>query len=593
MSGDGHSTGRREAFDEAPGPRKLDLAGMDPGDFEEIAHRLVRVTYATSRHTGNPDSGADTLLPKDGQRGWDRAWQARRYSTDENHWKSCENALDGAVAAYGIAYYTFVFPKNLGETATLTFDERLKTRHDGVTVDYWDLSELLAQLDETAAGRRIARSFFGPSREDFEQGLLAAVASGNAQLKTGGDVMDRLRALATWLELNDPHYAYETHTWNAGQPEAARNPGTVVSHYEIDERTGQRIDARLRDDTDINADRLPSVTVEFDPTEAGRAASEAILDAERRNVSVNVTEGITVKMAGLPGLWVDRDGQPLRPTQFHVIPQLPDGLEPIDTLVRAVTDDGPETLDVTLHAVLVEGWHQTWRGSESGMTIEVAMRPRRDGEKGTESRLHLRYALPSGTSARKALPGAKFAEAASRATRIEIVPPDADAMRFDTNSAPADGLRALVTVVEAAATVEEWTGERIPMPDRFDDDGTIGALLAAAATIRAGGQEGMAAGMRCTLSGPIDVPENGTADIAMVLQEEIGCDIGGRVIWLGYIAWLVSDVNWSIETDDSGRTVLVAADDETTRIVGMLHRGKLADVPVPDDFKSFALHRVE
>ena len=486
MSGDERSTGRRDAFDEPPGPRQLGLAAMEPGDFEEIAHRLVRVTYPTSRHTGNPDSGADTLLPKDGARGWERAWQARRYGTDDNHWKLCEQALDNAVDTYKVTHYTFVFPKNLGDTATLAFDRRLKARHEGVTVDYWDMSELLAQFDETAAGRRIARSFFGPSREEFEQSLLAALASGNAQLKTAGDVMDRLRALATWLEINDPQYAYETHTWNADQVEAARNPGIVMSHYDIDERTGQRIDARLHDDT--NTDRLPSLTVEFDPTEAGRAASEAILDAERRNVSAVVTEGITVKMDGLPGLWVDQNGQPMRPAEFHVIPTLPNGLEPIDALVRAVTDDGPVTLDVTMEPVLVEGWHQTWRGTESGMTIEVSMRPREDGQEGTESRLHLAYALPGGVVARKALPGARFAEAASRATGIEIVPPDGDDLRIETDPAPADGLRNLVTVIDAAATIEGWTGERIPMPERFADDGTIGALLAAAATIRAGGR---------------------------------------------------------------------------------------------------------
>jgi hypothetical protein len=581
--------GSRDAFDAAPGPRQLDLAGLDPGVFEEIAHRLVRVTYPTSRHTGNPDSGADTLLPKEGERGWDRAWQARRYSTDDSHWKSCEQALDKAVDSYGVTHYTFVFPKNLGDKATLSFDGRLKTRHNGVAVDYWDLSELLAQLDETVAGRRIGRSFFGPSREEFEQGWLAAVASGNAQLETAGDVMDRLRALATWLEINDPHYAYETHTWNAGQDEAARNPGIVMSHYDIDERTGQRIDARLHDDADT--DRLPSLTVEFDPTEAGRAASEAILDAERRNVSAVVTDGITVKMEGLPGLWVDQNGEPMRPTELHVIPTLPNDLEPIDALVRAVTPDGPVTLDVTIEPVLVEGWHQTWRGTESGMTIEVAMRPRQDGQEGTEAKLHLTYALPGGVAARQALPGAQFAEAASRATNVDVVPPDGDAMRFDTDPAPADGLRNLVTVIDAAVTVEEWTGERIPMPERFADDGTIGALLAAAATIRAGGQQGRAAGMRCTLADGADIPEKGPLGITMVLQEEVGYEIAGRVVWLGCIAWLVSNVAWTVETDADGRTVLVASDDEATPVIGMLHRGKLTDLPVPDDFESFDLHR--
>ena len=49
MSRDQRPTRGRDAFDEAPGPRELDLAGMDPGDFEEIAHRLVRVTYPSSR----------------------------------------------------------------------------------------------------------------------------------------------------------------------------------------------------------------------------------------------------------------------------------------------------------------------------------------------------------------------------------------------------------------------------------------------------------------------------------------------------------------------------------------------------------------
>jgi hypothetical protein len=295
----------------------------------------------------------------------------------------------------------------------------------------------------------------------------------------------------------------------------------------------------------------------------------------------------------MPGLWIDRDGEPMRPTELRVIPTLPEEIKPIDALVRAVTDEGLVTLDVTMSLVLVEGWHQVWRGSASGMTIEVAMRPRQDGQEGTESRLHLKYELPRGESARRARPGARFAEAASRATAIDVLPPGEDPMRFAVpHPTPAAGLRGLVTVIDAAVIVEEWAGERIGMPEKFDD-GTIGALVAAAATVRAGGQQARAAGMRCTLADGADIAEKGPDGVEMVLAEEIGYDVCGRTIWLGHIAWLVSGVEWQVETDGKGRTVLVAADDDGTPVRGMLRRGRVADLPGPDSFKFFDRDRAE
>jgi hypothetical protein len=567
----------RNAFDVAPGVRRVDLAGLPPDDFEELVHRLVRVTYPTARHTGNPDKGADTLLPKSDEQGWERAWQARRYSTADSHWKRCEEALDDAVKAYEITHYTFVFPRNLTGGPLQTFDKRLKTRRAGVTVDFWDLSEMLVQLDETAAGRRVARAFFGMSREEFDESMRAAIASGAADMKDGNDVMGRLQAVATWLELNGGSaWKYATSTWQTGVPEAPSAPGAVISRYEQGEHGHTRIDAFPADD--VSKVVMPSVRIEFDPDEKGRAAHDALMDAERRNVSVSVSEGFAVIFEDMPSLWMDENGNPMRDVTLELTPTLPSDAKPIKGMIRAQTDDGPVTLDVTMEPVLREEWSLAWRVTISGLVVDFALRARPDGAEGVQAHLGFTHELLDTATVRAALPAVRFAEAASRAHTLEVVPETGEPMPFKVpKPVPANGLRGLVPALEAAEVVEEWTGEPLPISFVRDEE-ELSAVLMAANLIVAEEAQGSIAGARYVLGPEAKVLDGDPKELRLAVAEDVGISIGDREIWLGHLLWHIEGVAWETEPDKSGGVVLVAPEDVSS-IKGVLQRGKVPRPP--------------
>jgi hypothetical protein len=556
---------------------------MPHDDFEELVHRLVRVAHPDARHTDNPDSGADTLLPKvDG--GWARAWQARRYSTRRVAWRACESALDLAVATYAVSHYTFVFAHGLSDTQTLRFDQRLKNRKKGVRVDYWDLSELLARMDETPFGQRIARLFFGPSREEYEAQMRDAFASGAAQLKGADDVFGRLDAVASWLERNDPHFAYETHTWEVGQVESLTAPGTVMSRIEIDGRTGRRIDARIRDEGDDRVP-MPAVRVDFDPDERGRRAFELLRDAERRNVAVRIKDGFSVTFKTVPDLWGNQEDQPMRDVTLIVEPTLP-ATRPIDGMLRASTAEGPVTIDIQLEPVLRDDWHLAWAGTVGGLTVEFALRDAGGG--GVVGSLTTRYELPDGGSARREHAAVAFVIAAGAAAQIDLVPSGGSPVVFPvTEPAPADGLRALGTVLDAIVVIEDWTGERIPTPPTFGEK-TTEILLTTAEMIRVGGFTGTVGGVRYALADRIAPDPIDHRDFRLSLQQDYGIEISGRTLWLGFIAFDLVGVMWNIETDEAGGTLLVIPPDERIVVHGTLHRGKAGDTAVPEGWKATA-----
>jgi hypothetical protein len=575
------------AHDEPAGWRRFDLKSMPHGDFEELVHRLVRVAYPDARHTDNPDSGADTLLPKvDG--GWARAWQARRYSTKRVDWRSCEAALDAAVETYEVSRYTFVFAHGLSDTQTIRFDGRLKNRTAGVRVDYRDLSELLARMDETHFGQRIARLFFGPSREEYEAQMRDAFASGAADLKSADDVLGRLAAVASWLERNDPHFAYATHSWEVGQPQSPPAPGTVMSHIEIDDRTGRRIDARIRDGGDGRVP-MPEVRVDFDPDQRGRRAFELLMDADRRNVAVTIRDGFSVTFKMVPDLWGDREDEPMRDVTLIMEPTLP-ATRAIDGMLRAWTAEGPVMIDITLQPVLRDEWHLAWAGTVGGLTVEFALRE--DAADRVVGSLGTRYELPAGGSARREREAVAFTIAAGAATQIELVPSGNPPVVFPvTERVPADVLRALGTVLEAMVVIEDWTGERIPTPSKFDEKATK-ILLTAAAMIQARGFTGTVSGVRYTLAGRISPDTIHDRGFRISLQQDYGIVVAGQAVWLGFIAYDLLGVKWNIETDEKGRTVLVIPSDDRKVVQGKLHRGKLEHTAVPDGWTATAVIEV-
>src|SRR6218665_1920756 len=110
--------------DEVPlGPRKLDIGSMTDEDFQEMCGLLVRMEFPEARATDDPDGGADSLLALP-EGGWERGWQAKRY-TGTIYWTKCRDSLDRSIKNYGIERLTFCFARNLTVGQEKNFQRKL------------------------------------------------------------------------------------------------------------------------------------------------------------------------------------------------------------------------------------------------------------------------------------------------------------------------------------------------------------------------------------------------------------------------------------------------------------------------------------
>ena len=218
-------------FDEAAGEfgcRYRNSARGRPGLVSEpsVSHSPLPASPES------PESAHREAVTREGG-GWSRAWQARRYGTGETHWRSCERAVDDAVAAYGVEWYTFAFPRNLSDSQTITF-RRARSGAPGVRVDYWDLSELLAQLDEESRGSADRTAVLRTLAEEIKASIPDPFASEVAELEPrrhsrpaeGRGVVAGARRPT--LCLRDAHLG-------GGPIRAGRTPGAVISHIEVDD----------------------------------------------------------------------------------------------------------------------------------------------------------------------------------------------------------------------------------------------------------------------------------------------------------------------------------------------------------------------
>lgn len=280
------------------GPRRLDFSELEPEHFETFCHRLVRATHPRARRLRPPDRGADSLLPTPAGQGWIRAWQYKRFASSGINWRQCEKSYDDAVDNYGVRHITFCFPQDLTGGRELEFERRFGARREGVSADWWGMTELHAQAEATPEGRRAVRWAFGPSVEEEREATLEAVALGG-DLEGADDVLGKLRALGRWLMHRDEYFAYTAHAWETGQPEPEIPSGTVMSVLESDEDVLERVDAVARYPDEANPAPV-SGRIIFAPDEAGRRAYDAFIEGTRGGRPVRLEEGISWAFDSLP-----------------------------------------------------------------------------------------------------------------------------------------------------------------------------------------------------------------------------------------------------------------------------------------------------
>lgn len=459
---------------EAPiAPRRLDLGGLTDEQFEEICHRLVRLEFPDVHRTHNPDGGADALLPKP-EGGWTRGWQAKRY-TGTIYWSKCKKSLDDAGENYGIEHMTFCLPRNLTVGQQKKFQKELVGRGEGVVVDLWDLDELLARLEGSEEGKRIARHYFGDPAHDKDSMLRAIRAGG--KLETVGDALERARPLAEFLGKRDPFFAYPS-VQHEAEIDMPAPPGTIMSVGGTEEGISVRIDAVPRD-ADALERYAPRLRMDFDPDERGQRAVEAIARAVREGREVSVDEGVEITAEQLPPLFEEMVGKPARgAVTLRPERRVP---APWQAVFTATSDRGTATVRLPLRFMPTApaGWDGGFDGRTGGMTVQILFRWL--GDHG-ETTINWRHALDD-SPAREQVAALRFIDAMHGAGELTIRDEAGGRPELKRPIEPREieeNFIALLALLENIVVIEDWTAETIPLPDTItpDDASTI-ALTAA------------------------------------------------------------------------------------------------------------------
>ncbi len=335
-------------------------------DFQELCVRLIRLEFPEARSTENPDGGADAVLARPGG-GWERAWQAKRY-TNNVYWSKCRESLDRAVDTYKIGRMTFCFARDLTARQHTQFQEKLVGRHPGVVVDFWDLSELRARLDGSEEGKRVARHYFADSAQNAE--LMARAFRAGGPLETAGNAVERAQPIGEFLSRNDPFFSYPSHQFEDGI-QMPLTPGAVMALGRTEDGLTVRLDAIPRDE-DALAKYAPRLRIEFDPTELGEAAARAIDVALRKHEPVTIEEGAQITAERLPPLFREYVGKPVRGT----IQLTPEPRPAWAAAFHAMSDRGDETLRIRLHPMPrpPRGYQTGFRGHFAGVTATIMAR---------------------------------------------------------------------------------------------------------------------------------------------------------------------------------------------------------------------------
>jgi len=442
---------------------------MTDEDFQQMCHRLVLLEHPGAVSTDNPDSGADSLLPNP-KDGWDEGWQAKRYG-GTIYWSKCKDSLDRAVATYGIDKMTFCFPRNLTQGQHKKFNLELVGRHEGVEVGLWDRDKLLAMLNGSDEGQRIAVHYFGEDPQNKEPLLRAFRAGG--ELETAEQAFERARPIGEFLS-RDPFFRYPQFTHEVGEDEPPLSKGTMISVSSTEGDITVRVDAIPRDE-DAAKRFAPALSIGFTDDEEGGEAARRFNEAMERGRPVSLDKGIEVTPKQMPPLLAKHVGERIRGS-LAIRPHIP----PWNARVEAITDRGHETLEIRLESdeEIPDDWDTRLSASFGGLELSVLMRWREHGQ----ININYRYSFDN-SPARDQVRTLKFV--LTLLGGGEMVITDIDGRRPDLRQPteeqePDDSLLGLLEFLENVVVIEDWIGERFDLPNHIDpEDAERAALFAA------------------------------------------------------------------------------------------------------------------
>jgi hypothetical protein len=277
------------------GRRRLNPSRLSPDEFDLLCFFVIGINFPEAVRIADPDGGADAGLKRpDGS--FERCWQSKRF-TGQVKWPQCKQSLKDAVKNYGMPLYTFCFARDLTFNQEKLFKKHLIGAHQAVTVDYWGWSRIEGLLFTSDQGQRIAREFFGDPDIDT-RALMRALRAGGP-LETGGDVLDRIAAIASHLADRDPLYQYVHVATEAGGPMPGPTPQTIVAMQVNRPDSRIRIDAVPRNPNAISS--LPATTVYLPPDQA-----EQFARFQRRGGELEL-RGVRVEWKNMPSAFEDRE----------------------------------------------------------------------------------------------------------------------------------------------------------------------------------------------------------------------------------------------------------------------------------------------
>ena len=455
------------------GPRDFNFAGMPAGHFEEMCGLLVLLDYPEAQPTGDPDGGADVLLPKPGNAGgWVRAWQAKRF-TGNISWSQCRQSLDDALANYQVEHVTFVFARDPTVGQLRNFETNLVNRHAGVRVDHWGKTKLLSLLSGSEQGERIAKRYFGANAPDPSETLRAVRAGG--ELQTAEQAAERGLAMSQIMNSANPHYAFTGVQFPDGV-EPPITSGAVMSISLTEHGVTSRLDAIPRQAA-LGAIPPITVTVEFENSEAGRRAAAAFEAARLYRQPADITDGFTITTSGAPAefqAFQDSVG----PQMLRLVPDPP---PPWDAIFETDTTLGKRRLEMTMYPATPEdGYQARFVGRHVGLTAAINVRAGGPTEGAFNFNWHHSV---TDAPARSHLTTLRFLESLHGDGQLVLTHKPSNKpvdIRLHATDFPLGPVLALMEIV---VQIEDWIGQDIVLPREVPTDDDLQLLAQASQMI--------------------------------------------------------------------------------------------------------------
>lgn len=503
--------------------RQFPMRDLEPADFERFCALVVAMDFPESRRLEAPDGGADAILDTD--TGDVRVWQFKRFRDNKISWAKCRASLAAAVTTHAPEHVTFCFARDLTALQRTKF-EALKAAQPGVRVDYWDATTLVSKLTAGPQGERIARQFFQDPSATHER-LMAAIRAGNA-LETGNDVDRVLGALGSFAASHDPYFSYRLTSVDVGD-ELPSAPDASASVAISDGVSTRRYDAIPRS-RQAREDHVPLLRVlSVDDTPEARAAAQALDRVMRDGGTTELGSGVQLELTRLPPMLQRLVA--LNPDWKIVVSS--SGRKRVVWPARFVAElDGvPMTLDVDLvEEPPPDGWDFAFRGTFVGLEIGCAGRSLSPGG---ELQWTYTWTSTTGEVASDALLALEFAMALRRdgVVRVEDRSGQGATTDFETTAIePIVRMEQLRGFLRDVVTLEEWTGQTVPVPSAWTG-ADAEAIADAADMVRVGSGERRASiGL---VMPPADNTVTGMGDVKLEVTWEL--HIFGLILRLGQL----------------------------------------------------------